>query len=79
MAQCATPEQISQLFSPLIARFDQVAEGARELDATREANRNLSTLRDELVRLAKQHEVTSEQYDTISNNVFHIIKKLANI
>jgi hypothetical protein len=75
-AQVATPIQVDQLFSPLIARFDKVKKGASELCASSATMRDLSDLRDELAHLKKQQQVTRKQYTTISGNVLDLFKRL---
>lgn len=77
-AQSASPEQIGQLFSPLITRFEHVIEGAHELGASRASKRALSALRDELTKMSKQQTVTNEQYALIAKEVIDLARDIGS-
>ena len=75
-AQIANPSQITQLFSAVIGRFEQARLGAKELGASPAIMKDLSALRDRLLSLSKEAQVTSEQYRAVSEESLELLGHL---
>ena len=75
-AQIANPSQITQLFSAVIGRFEQAKLGAKELGASPAIMKDLSALRDRLLSLSKEAQVTSEQYGVVSEESLELLGHL---
>ncbi len=75
-AQIANPSQITQLFSAVIGRFEQAKLGAKELGASPAIMKDLFALRDRLLSLSKEAQVTSEQYGVVSEESLELLGHL---
>jgi hypothetical protein len=75
-AQIANPSQITQLFSAVIGRFEQAKLGAKALGASPAIMKDLSALRDRLLSLSKEAQVTAEQYGVVSEESLQLLRHL---
>lgn len=77
-AQVATPEQVVQLFDPVISRYDEAARNLRLLESRKEIHTEFAAIHQAIVQLKNKRVVSRDDYSQMADKIPALVEKILN-